>query len=142
MDHISPPEMPERDSLRLAPPGLSKASGCELLAAVVRATLRLGQPWRSRDQAQSGLLGVTHLPIRGVLAGAAQNGGSRDPEPLLTDLAAVALLAAWRTPEPKRFLAEGDAPGKRLNSICAYCNLKQHQKLQASYEKGETAIRA
>lgn len=35
--------------------------------------------------------------VRGLIVGAALNSGYRDPKPLLTDLVAVAMLAAWRT---------------------------------------------
>jgi hypothetical protein len=35
--------------------------------------------------------------VRGLLVGAAENSGIRNPKPLLTDLVAVAILAAWRT---------------------------------------------
>jgi len=35
--------------------------------------------------------------VRGLLVGAAENSGIRNPKPLLTDLVAVAMLAAWRT---------------------------------------------
>ena len=35
--------------------------------------------------------------VRGLLVGAAENSGYRNPKPLLTDLVGVAMLAAWRT---------------------------------------------
>src|SRR5215469_3202672 len=35
--------------------------------------------------------------VRALVVGAAENSGIRDPKPLLTDLVAVSMLAAWRT---------------------------------------------
>ena len=49
------------------------------------------------NQARSGLLGYAPIElVRALIVGAAENSGIRNPKPLLTDLVAVAMLAAWR----------------------------------------------